>query len=42
MKKYKAKTLLLSALIAGMVGAFCLSACGKSSVAPISVTQEQS
>ena len=42
MKKYKAKTLLLSALIAGMVGTFCLSACGKSSVAPISVTQEQS
>ena len=42
MKKYKAKTLLLSALIAGMVGAFCLSGCGKSSAAPISVTQEQS
>lgn len=42
MKKYKAKTLLLSAFIAGMVGTFCLSACGKSSVAPISVTQEQS
>ena len=42
MKKYKAKTLLLSALIAGMVGTFCLSGFGKSSVAPISVTQEQS
>ena len=42
MKKYKAKTLLLSAFIAGMVGTFCLSGCGKSSVAPISVTQEQS
>lgn len=42
MKKYKAKTLLLSALIAGMAGTFCLSGCGKSSVAPISVTQEQS
>lgn len=42
MEKYKAKTLLLSALIAGMVSTFCLSACGKSSVAPISVTQEQS
>ena len=42
MKKYKVKTLLLSALIAGMVGAFCLSGCGKSSAAHISVTQEQS
>ena len=42
MKKYKVKTLLLSALIAGMVGAFCLSGCGKSSAAPIPVTQEQS
>ena len=42
MKKYKAKTLLLSALIAGMVGTFCLSGCGKSFAAPISVTQEQS
>ena len=42
MKKYKAKTLLLSALIAGMVGTFCLSGCGKSSAAPISITQEQS
>ena len=42
MKKYKAKTLLLSALIAGMVGTFCLSGFGKSSVAPILVTQEQS
>ena len=29
MKKYKAKTLLLSAFIAGMVGTFCLSGCGK-------------
>ena len=42
MKKYKAKTLLLSAFIAGMVGTFCLSGCGKSSVVPIPVTQEQS
>ena len=42
MKKYKAKILLLSAFIAGMVGTFCLSGCGKSSAAPISVTQEQS
>ena len=42
MKKYKAKTLLLSALIAGMVGTFCLSGFGKSSAAPIPVTQEQS
>ncbi len=41
MKKYKAKTLLLIALIAGMVGTFCLSGCGKISAAPISVTQEQ-
>ena len=42
MIKYKAKTLLLSAFIAGMVGTSCLSGCGKSSAAPISVTQEQS
>ena len=42
MKKYKVKALLLSAFIAGMVGAFCLSGCGKSSAAPIPVTQEQS
>ena len=41
MKKYKAKTLLLSAFIAGMVGMFCLSGCGKISAATISVTQEQ-
>ena len=40
MKKYKAKTLLLSALIAGMVGAFCLSGCGKSS-AEIPVKQSE-
>lgn len=33
---------LIPLLIAGMVGAFCLSGCGKSSAAPISVTQEQS
>ena len=41
MKKYKVKTLLASALIAGMAGTFCLSGCGKISVATISVTQEQ-
>ena len=40
MKKYKAKTLLLSALIAGMVGTFCLSGCGKSS-AEIPVKQSE-
>ena len=32
MKKYKVKTLLASALIAGMAGTFCLSGCGKISV----------
>ena len=41
MKKYKVKTLLASALIAGMAGTFCLSGCGKISAATISVTQEQ-
>ena len=40
MKKYKAKTLLLSALIAGMVGTFCLSGCGKIS-AEIPVKQSE-
>ena len=40
MKKYKAKTLLLSAFIAGMVGTFCLSGCGKIS-AEIPVKQSQ-
>ena len=43
MIKYKAKTLLLSALIAGMVGTFCLSGCGKNITVPennISATEE--
>ncbi len=40
MKKYRAKTLLLSALIAGMVGTFCLSGCGKIS-AEIPVNQSE-
>ena len=40
MKKYKAKTLLLSALIAGMVGTSCLSGCGKIS-AGIPVKQSE-
>lgn len=40
MIKYKAKTLLLSAFIAGMVGAFGLSGCGKSS-AEIPVKQSE-
>ena len=40
MKKYKAKTLLLSALIAGMAGTFCLSGCGKIS-AEIPVKQSE-
>ena len=43
MKKYKAKTLLLSAFIAGMVGTFCLSGCGKNITIPennISATEE--
>lgn len=40
MKKCKAKTLLLSAFIAGMVGAFGLSGCGKSS-AEIPVKQSE-
>lgn len=40
MKKYKAKTLLLSAFIAGMVGTFCLSGCGKIS-AEIPVKQSE-
>ena len=40
MKKYRAKTLLLSALIAGMVGTFCLSGCGKIS-AEIPVKQSE-
>ena len=41
MKKYKAKTLLLSALIAGMVGAFCLSGCVKTGAkCPVNSTED--
>lgn len=40
MKKYKVKTLLASALIAGMAGTFCLSGCGKIS-AEIPVKQSE-
>lgn len=41
MKKYKAKTLLLSAFIAGMVGAFCLSGCGKTGAkCPVNSTED--
>ena len=40
MKKYKAKTLLLNAFVAGMVGTFCLSGCGKVS-AEIPVKQSE-
>lgn len=42
MAKKTLKKWFIPLLIAGMVGTFCLSGCGKSSVAPISVTQEQS
>ena len=41
MKKYKVKTLLLSALIAGMVGAFCLSGCVKTGAkCPVNSTED--
>lgn len=42
MVKKTLKKGLIPLLIAGMVGAFCLSGCGKSFAAPIPVTQEQS
>ena len=42
MVKKTLKKGLIPLLIAGMVGTFCLSGCGKSSAAPIPVTQEQS
>ena len=41
MAKKTLKKWLISLFVAGMVGTFCLSGCGKISAAPISVTQEQ-
>ncbi len=41
MAKKTLKKWLIPLFVAGMVGTFCLSGCGKVSAAPISVTQEQ-